>query len=69
MLDWLFEVGNSPLWLTTDPNTRAARFYLSAGWTAEPQPHHGELRFTRRPAMTARVTESRVRKLPVAAVH
>ena len=47
MLDWLFEVGNSPLWLTTDPNTRAARFYVSAGWTAEPQPHHGELRFTR----------------------
>jgi GNAT superfamily N-acetyltransferase len=45
MVNWLFEVGDAPLWLTTDSDTRAARFYASAGWTREPVPEKGELRF------------------------
>jgi GNAT superfamily N-acetyltransferase len=47
MVAWLFDVGHSPLWLTTEPNTRAARFYLAAGWTLEPGLEKGELRFVR----------------------
>jgi GNAT superfamily N-acetyltransferase len=45
MVDWLFELGDTPLWLTTGPDTRAARFYVTAGWTLEPVQEKGELRF------------------------
>lgn len=33
MVAWLFSEGLSILWLSTDPNSRARRFYESAGWT------------------------------------
>lgn len=33
MLDWLWSQGLQRLWLSTDPGTRAQRFYESAGWT------------------------------------
>ena len=32
MVAWLFARGLAKLWLTTDPNTRAQRFYEAAGW-------------------------------------
>lgn len=44
MVNWLWSQGHTRLWLTTDPGTRAERFYISQGW----QPHgivaDGELR-------------------------
>lgn len=48
MVEWLFKVGSAPIWLSTEPNTRAARFYATAGWTAEPPLANGELCFSRR---------------------
>lgn len=32
MVAWLWERGHDRLWLTTEPGTRAARFYERAGW-------------------------------------
>jgi GNAT superfamily N-acetyltransferase len=32
MVAWLWEQGHEQLWLTTEPGTRAARFYEIAGW-------------------------------------
>ena len=32
MVEWLWSQGLSRLWLTTEPGTRAQRFYESAGW-------------------------------------
>lgn len=32
MVDWLWRSGLQRLWLTTDPQTRARRFYERAGW-------------------------------------
>lgn len=29
---WLFDKGLTKLWLTTEPNTRAAGFYAKVGW-------------------------------------
>lgn len=46
MMDWLFEVGVPEVWLSTDPRTRAERFYRRAGWTAEGTRPNGEIRFT-----------------------
>jgi GNAT superfamily N-acetyltransferase len=48
MVRWLFEVGNAPLWLSTDRDTRAAHFYAAAGWTEEERLPSGELRFVLR---------------------
>ena len=45
MVDWLFEAGHSSLWLTTDPNTRAARFYEAAGWQRAGFTADGEIRY------------------------
>ena len=33
MVEWLFLQGKERLWLSTDPHTRAQRFYESAGWS------------------------------------
>lgn len=33
MVEWLFLRGVRRLWLSTQPNTRAQRFYEAAGWT------------------------------------
>ncbi len=45
MLDWYFEQQQTYVWLGTSPNTRAASFYQTAGWT--PNGTHGkdELKF------------------------
>ena len=32
MVEWLFSVGTTPICLATAPHTRAARFYVAAGW-------------------------------------
>ena len=32
MLDWLWSLGHTRLWLTTGPGTRAEGFYISRGW-------------------------------------
>ena len=45
MVDWLFEKGHEPLWLTTGANTRAERFYSTAGWRRQGTGANGELRF------------------------
>lgn len=44
MVEWLFAVGDTPIWLTTDAGTRAARFYAAAGWVAAAPPERGEVR-------------------------
>jgi GNAT superfamily N-acetyltransferase len=33
MVEWLFEQGLERIWLSTDPGTRAQRFYETAGWS------------------------------------
>ena len=32
MLDWYFSTGKKYVWLSTEPNTRAAEFYRKHGW-------------------------------------
>jgi GNAT superfamily N-acetyltransferase len=46
MMEWFFaEAGAARVWLSTDPGTRAERFYQSAGWShAGPEPN-GEARY------------------------
>lgn len=45
MVDWLWEQGLERLWLTTQPGTRAERFYLDAGWQRQGMTTSGEVRF------------------------
>lgn len=47
---WLFENGAGPVWLTTDPGTRAEAFYRRAGWSQTGIEASGELRFELEPA-------------------
>ena len=44
MVDWLWRQGHERLWLTTDPGTRAYRFYEAAGWRPVGPASHGEVR-------------------------
>lgn len=50
MVEWLFSRGLKRLWLTTDPHTRAQRFYEAAGWEYVGPTDGGELRFERGPS-------------------
>jgi len=45
MMGWMFESGAERVWLSTDPGTRAERFYRRAGWEAAGLQPGGELRF------------------------
>ena len=45
MVNWLWSLGLTRLWLTTDPGTRAERFYLSQGWQLCDITDSGERRF------------------------
>ena len=45
MVEWLFEMGSEPIWLTTEPGTRAERFYVTAGWCSLGAEASGEVRF------------------------
>jgi GNAT superfamily N-acetyltransferase len=42
MVDWLFSRGLRHLWLGTDPDTRAERFYRAAGWRFTGKAANGE---------------------------
>ena len=45
MVDWLWAAGVGSLWLTTEPGTRAQRFYEAAGWRLTGTTDRGELRY------------------------
>ena len=45
MVAWLWEQGHDRLWLTTEPGTRAERFYREAGWERVGAVPSGEDRF------------------------
>ena len=44
-VDWLFAAGHTRIWLTTDPHTRAERFYVAGGWMQTGVTVAGEIRF------------------------
>lgn len=44
MLEWYFTKTGTTLWLTTEPGTRAEKFYRSAGWK-DAGYKHGEVKF------------------------
>lgn len=44
MVNWLWSLGHTRLWLTTDPGTRAERFYVARGWVACEMVPGGEIR-------------------------
>jgi GNAT superfamily N-acetyltransferase len=43
MVSWLWSRGLDRLWLTTEPGTRAQRFYEAAGWRCIGTTDRGEL--------------------------
>ena len=45
LVAWLWSQKCATLWLTTEPRTRAERFYESAGWTRTGVTGTGEIRF------------------------
>jgi GNAT superfamily N-acetyltransferase len=45
MMDWLFDAGADAVWLSTDPGTRAERFYRAAGWRYVGSQPNGEARY------------------------
>jgi GNAT superfamily N-acetyltransferase len=45
MVAWLFAQSGEPIWLTTEPGSRAERFYEAAGWRNVGLTDHGEVRF------------------------
>lgn len=60
MVRWLWEQGLETLWLTTNPGTRAQRFYESAGWKYVGPGPHGEVRLElmRNDPIISRASES-----------
>jgi GNAT superfamily N-acetyltransferase len=44
-VDWLWLLGAQRIWLTTEPGTRAERFYRERGWRETAVLASGELRF------------------------
>ena len=44
MVNWLWSLGHTRLWLTTGPGTRAERFYLAQGWQPRGTVSGGEIR-------------------------
>jgi GNAT superfamily N-acetyltransferase len=45
MVEWLWSQGLSRLWLTTEPGTRAQRFYESAGWHSVGEANSREVQY------------------------
>ena len=43
MVNWLWSLGHTRLWLTTGPGTRAERFYLAQGWQPRGTVSGGEI--------------------------
>lgn len=55
MVSWLWQQGCDRLWLSTNPGTRAQRFYEAAGWQYVGPAAHGEVRLElNKPVQTAR---------------
>jgi len=50
MVAWLWSRGLERLWLTTQPGTRAEKFYAAAGWVRTGLASRGEVRFELRAA-------------------
>lgn len=48
MLVWMRSVGCEQVWLETEHNTRAEKFYRKAGWTYAGKTSHGDARFEMR---------------------
>ena len=44
-LGWLWENGAQSVWLTTDPQSKAARFYERRGWRAAGTAERGDTRY------------------------
>jgi len=59
MVAWLWKQGLGRLWLTTDPGTRAERFYQQAGWARTSEAADGEVRFELTPLVGSCVTPLR----------
>jgi GNAT superfamily N-acetyltransferase len=47
MVSWLFDQSGEPIWLSTEPGTRAEAFYVAAGWVPVGRTDSGEVRFER----------------------
>lgn len=45
MLNWYFGNGKTKIWLSTDPNTRAEKFYGKQNWTRKEVLPNGEIKF------------------------
>lgn len=45
MLNWYFSVTREKVWLTTEPDTRAAEFYRQAGWKEAGMNGKGEVKY------------------------
>ncbi len=45
MVEWLWAQGCEMLWLSTDPGTRAQKFYEAAGWKRVGLLENGEVRY------------------------
>lgn len=56
MVSWLWSQGLERLWLTTEPETRAQRFYEAAGWRLVGPSDRGELRYEARRQKDGRVS-------------
>jgi GNAT superfamily N-acetyltransferase len=44
-VEWLWSQGAQRIWLSTDPGTRAERFYRDRGWQETGHKPNGEIRF------------------------
>jgi len=44
-VQWLWLQGSGPIWLSTEPGTRAETFYRAAGWSDMGLTASGEIRF------------------------
>lgn len=44
-VSWLWHEGAQRIWLSTEPNTRAAGFYTYLGWSYAGMTDNGEMRF------------------------
>jgi GNAT superfamily N-acetyltransferase len=42
---WLWDNGAARAWLTTDPDSKAARFYERRGWVATGKSERGDMRY------------------------
>lgn len=48
MMEWYFSQTHQPIWLATDPDTRAEKFYRKAGWKEVGTLEKGEIKFEMR---------------------